>query len=310
MNCESLRQKLFGLEFKNPVLAASGTFGYGEEFSDFFDVTLLGGFVTKAVTPEPRKGNPPPRIIETPSGMLNAIGLQNDGLDVFVSEILPRIESFDTNVIVNVAGQTVDDYVKVCSVLDEYESVRALEINISCPNVKEGGMSFGCSAASAFSVVRTLRDTTDKPLIIKLTPNVTDISEIARSVEDAGADAVSLINTITGMAVDVESRSPMLANVTGGLSGPAIRPVAVRMVFEAAGAVSVPVIGMGGIFSARDALEFIIAGASLVQIGCGMFVKPRLPLEVIDGISDYMVRHDIESVTELVGSIKTDFSHG
>ena len=299
----SLAQKLFGIEFKNPVIAASGTFGYGEEFSDFYDVSLLGGFVTKAVTPEPRTGNLPPRIIETPSGMLNAIGLQNDGLEVFVGKILPRIASFETVIIVNVAGRTVEDYVKVCSELDRYNAVQALEINISCPNVKQGGLSFGSSPEPASSLISILRETTSKPLIVKLTPNVTDITEIARSVEDAGANAISLINTLTGMVVDVERRCPMLGNATGGLSGPAVRPVAVRMVFETARAVSIPVIGMGGIFCARDALEFLIAGASLVETGCGMFVKPRLPLEVIDGITHYLEQHEMNALSDLVGSI-------
>jgi len=303
---QGLSQKLFGLDFINPVLIASGTFGYGEEFADFFDVSLLGGFVTKAVTPEPRRGNPAPRIIETPSGMLNAIGLQNEGLGYFLGTILPRISSCGTNIIVNVAGRTAEDYITVCSALDDQAAVAALEINISCPNVKEGGVSFGCSAVSASELVRRLRKLTSKPLIVKLTPNVTDIAEVARSVENSGADAVSLINTITGMVVDTERRRPMLANVTGGLSGPAIRPVAVRMVYETSRAVSVPIIGIGGIFCARDALEFIIAGASLIQIGCGIFVKPRLPVEVIDGIGEYMDRHSIASVAELVGSINID----
>lgn len=303
MNNISINQKLIGLDFKNPVLAASGTFGYGEEYSDFYDVSLLGGFVTKSVTPEPRKGNSPPRIIETPSGMLNAIGLQNVGVVKFVKNILPKIASLDTIVILSVSGRTVNDYVKVCVELENYDSIKAFEINISCPNVKEGGIAFGSSAESASSITKALRDITDKPLILKLSPNVTDIVEIAKAVEYSGADAVSLINTITGMVVDVEKRCPMLANVTGGLSGPAIRPIAVRMVYQVAGAVSIPVIGIGGIFCTRDALEFIIAGASLVQIGCGMFVKPKLPLEVIDGIKDYLKTHDISSISELVGSI-------
>ena len=303
MSQPGLAQTLFGVTFKNPVLTASGTFGYGEEFSDFFDVSRLGGLVTKAVTPEPRIGNPAPRIIETPSGMLNAIGLQNEGLRYFTETIFPRIRDFDTNIIVNVAGRTADDYTEVCAELDGFEEIRALEINISCPNVKEGGVSFGCSALSASALVGKLRGETGKPLIVKLTPNVTDIGEVARSVEDAGADAVSLINTLTGMVVDVEKRRPMLANVTGGLSGPAIRPVAVRMVHEVSRAVSIPVIGMGGIFSARDALEFIIAGASLVQVGCGIFVKPRLPVETIEGIGDYLVRHDFISITEIIGTL-------
>ena len=303
MNHISINQNLFGLDFKNPVLAASGTFGYGEEYSDFYDVSLLGGFVTKSVTPEHRKGNPSPRIIETPSGMLNAIGLQNIGMVKFIKNILPKIASLDTIVIVSVSGRTVDDYVKICAELEKYDSVKAFEINISCPNVREGGIAFGSSAESASSITKTLRDITNKPLILKLSPNVTDIVKIAKAVEYSGADAVSLINTITGMVVDVEKRCPMLANVIGGLSGPAIRPIAVRMVYQVAGAVSIPVIGIGGIFCARDALEFIIAGASLVQVGCGMFVKPKLPLEVIDGIKDYLKTHNISSISELVGSI-------
>ena len=298
-----LKQTLFGIDFKNPVIAASGTFGFGEDFRDFFDVSLLGGFVTKALTPEPRQGNPSPRVIETPSGMLNAIGLQNPGLDVFIDSILPRIEQFDTVIIANVAGRSIDDYVRVCSGLDRFEAVRALEINISCPNVKKGGMAFGTSPESASKLVAEVRSTTRKPIIVKLSPNVTDIAEIAVAVEQSGADAVSLINTITGMVVNVETRRPMLANITGGLSGPAVRPVAVRMVYQAARAVSIPVIGIGGIFSARDALEFIIAGASLVQVGCGMFVNPRLALDVIDGIGEYLVRHGIEAVSELAGSL-------
>lgn len=298
-------RRLFGIDFKNPVLAASGTFGYGEEFAGFYDVSLLGGFVTKAVTPERRSGNPSPRIVETPSGMLNAIGLQNEGLEEFVEHTVPRIADLDTVVIVNVAGRTVDDYVRVCEALEHENPVRAFEINISCPNVKEGGIAFGSHAVSAASLVGTVRDATRKPLIVKLSPNVTDIAEIARAVESAGADGVSLINTLTGMVIDVDRRRPMLANVTGGLSGPAVKPVAVRMVWQVARAVSIPVIGMGGIFCARDALEFIIAGASLVQVGCGMFVKPRLPLEVLEGIREYMARHGVSSITDITGSLKT-----
>ena len=304
MTHNPLTQKVCGLEFKNPVIAASGTFGFGEEFLDFYDVSLLGGFVTKAVTPQPREGNPAPRIIETPSGMLNAIGLQNPGLDVFVGQILPRISHFTTVIIVNVAGSTTDDYAAVCSELDRHEAVRALEINISCPNVKEGGITFGNTPESASSLIRKVRETTGKPIIAKLSPNVTDIVEISRAVEESGADAVSLINTITGMAVNVDTRQPMLANCTGGLSGPAVRPVAVRMVYQAAQAVTIPVIGMGGIFCARDALEFIIAGASLVEIGCGMFVNPKLPLAVIDGISEYLDRYDLKTISDLVGTLE------
>lgn len=302
----NLSQKLFGIDFKNPVIAASGTFGYGAEFKDFYDVSLLGGFVTKSVTPEPRKGNPSPRIIETPSGMLNAIGLQNDGLEKFVNKTIPVINSYDTTVIVNVAGRTVEDYCEVVSVLDSHSAIKAFEINISCPNVKVGGITFGSSKSSASELAKTLRPLTKKPLIYKLTPNVTDIVEMALAVEENGADAVSLINTLTGMVVDVDKRKPMLANVTGGLSGPAIRPVAVRMVYQVARSVSIPVIGMGGIFSARDSLEFIIAGASLIQVGCGMFVKPKLPLEVIEGIKEYLVIHGFGSVSEIIGSLNTE----
>ena len=300
---ERLVQTLFGVTYANPVLAASGTFGWGSSFRDFYDVGILGGFVTKSVTPEPRPGNEPPRIIETPSGMLNAIGLQNDGLDHFMTDIEPSLRDIGTNVIVSVAGRSVDDYLVVCKRLSESNAVAALEINISCPNVKEEGIVFGSSPESAALVTASVRKATEKPLIMKLSPNVTDIAAIARAVEEAGADGVSLINTLTGMVVDVELRRPMLANITGGLSGPAVRPVAVRMVHEVARAVSIPVIGMGGIFSARDALQFIIAGASLVAVGSGMFVKPSLPLEVIEGIDDYLVRHDMSSVTELIGSI-------
>ncbi len=302
---DRLTQRICGLTFKNPVIAASGTFGYGAEFARLYDVSLLGGFVTKAVTPEPRRGNPSPRIVETPSGMLNAIGLQNEGLDAFVRDILPEIERFDTVRIVNVAGRTADDYRTVCAELDRHAAVDALEINISCPNVKEGGVSFGARPENAAMLIESLRGLTMKPMIVKLTPNTADIAAVARAVEEAGADAVSLINTLTGMVVNVETRRPMLANRTGGLSGPAIRPVAVRMVYEVAQAVSIPVIGMGGIFSARDALEFLIAGASLVQVGCGMFVKAMLPLEVIAGIEEYLDRHGFASVRDIVGSLDT-----
>ncbi len=303
MNAPGLGTRCFGVNFKNPVLAASGTFGYGREFGEFYDVDRLGGFVTKAVTPDSRRGNPPPRIIETPSGMLNAIGLQNNGLDDFLAKTAPDLEKFEAVVLVNVAGRTVEDYVTVTAALDSIPCIDGIELNISCPNVKEGGISFGASPESAACVVGAARDATIKPLIAKLTPNVADIASMARACEEAGADAVSLINTITGMVVDVEKRRPMLANVTGGLSGPAVRPVAVRMVYETARAVTIPVIGMGGIFSARDALEFLIAGASLVQIGCGMFVNPMLPIEVIDGLADYMKQHGFTAVGDIVGSL-------
>jgi len=298
-----LTQTLFGVTFRNPVIAASGTFGWGASFSDFYCVDALGGFVTKSVTPEPRKGNNPPRIIETPSGMLNAIGLQNDGLDHFLMEIEPSLRACGTNVLVNVAGRTIDDYTIVAEHLSDCSSISALEINISCPNVREGGIAFGSNTHAAADVTRAVKQVTAKPVIMKLSPNVTDITDIALAVEDAGADAVSLINTLTGMVIDVERRRPMLANITGGLSGPAIRPVAVRMVYQVARSVKIPVIGIGGIFSARDALEFLIAGASLVEIGCGMFVEPMLPLNVIEGIESYMDRHNLAHISDIIGSI-------
>jgi len=304
VNDINLSQNIFGLEFKNPVMAASGTFGNGIEFSEFYDVARLGGFVTKAVTPEPRTGNPPPRIIETPSGMLNSIGLQNEGLVAFISKVIPQISDLDTVVMVNVAGSTVNDYRTVCARLDSFKEISAFEINISCPNVKKGGITFGSFPESAFELIKQLRKETTKPLIVKLSPAVTDITEIARAVESAGADGVSLINTLPGMAINIDTRLPMLANVTGGLSGPAIRPIAVRMVYQTAKSVSIPVIGMGGIFSARDAIEFIIAGASLVQTGCGMFVKPSLPLEVIAGIREYLIRYGYHSLGEIIGSLR------
>lgn len=299
----SLTQTLFGLEFRNPVLTASGTFGWGDSYTDFYELNKLGGFVTKSVTPEPRTGNPAPRIIETPSGMLNAIGLQNDGLDHFVNEIEPGLRDCDTVVLVNVAGRTLDDYLQVVERLNACPGVDGYEVNISCPNVKEGGIAFGSSPESAAEVTVAVKQIAEKPVIMKLSPNVTDIVSVARAVEQAGADAVSLINTITGMVIDIERRRPMLANVTGGLSGPAIRPVAVRMVYQVAQAVTIPVIGIGGIFTARDALEFLIAGASLVQAGCGMFVKPSLPLELMEGIAEYLERHSCTSVSDIIGSI-------
>jgi dihydroorotate dehydrogenase (NAD+) catalytic subunit len=300
---DRLSQNLFGLTFKNPVIAASGTFGWGTSFTDFYRVDALGGFVTKSVTLEPRTGNKPPRIIETPSGMLNAIGLQNDGLDHFLKEIEPSLRTCGTNVMVNVAGRTIDDYTFVTEKLSRCSAVSALEINISCPNVREGGIAFGSNAQAAANVTEAVKKVAAKPVIMKLSPNVTDITEIARAVEDSGADAVSLINTLTGMVIDVESRRSMLANITGGLSGPAIRPVAVRMVYQVAKTVKIPVIGIGGIISARDALEFLIAGASLIETGCGMFVEPMLPLNVIEGIQQYMDHHKIAHISEIIGSI-------
>ncbi len=295
-----------GLTLKNPVMSASGTFGYGEEYAPFVDLNRLGAVVVKGLSLEPRSGNPPPRIMETPSGMLNAVGLQNIGVREFIDRKLPFLRQYDTAVIVNIFGETVDEYRRVTEILDGTEGIHALEVNISCPNVKRGGLTFGASPDAAAEVTRQIRSETDLPLIVKLTPNVTDIAGIALAVEAAGADAVSLINTLTGMSVDIEKRRPHLANVTGGLSGPAIRPVALRMVWQVVRAVKVPVIGIGGIRTASDALEFLITGAIAVEIGTANFVQPSATLEILDGIVDYMNRHNIGKITDLIGSLDTD----
>lgn len=293
------------LKLKNPVLTASGTFGYGEEFADFVDLNQLGGIVVKGTTLAPRQGNPYPRMAETPSGMLNAVGLQNKGVDHFVNEIYPRLHQLDTAVIVNVSGASVDDYVGVCRKLQPLDRIAAIEVNISCPNVKQGGMSFGTTCAGAQSVVEAVRRAWEGTMIVKLTPNVTDIAEIARAVEDAGADAVSLTNTFLGMAIDVESRRPLLSTVTGGLSGPCIRPIAVRMVWQVAQAVKIPVIGLGGIMNGRDAVEFMLAGATAVQIGTANFIDPQTSIKVIDFIADYLIRHRLANARQLVGAMRT-----
>lgn len=299
----NLNVKIGELEFKNPVLTASGTFGYGEEFADFYDLSRLGGYIVKGTTLEPRQGNPYPRMAETPSGMLNAVGLQNKGVDYFIINIYPRIADIDSNLIVNVSGACADDYVKVCEKLNELPAVKALEINISCPNVKQGGMAFGTSAEGAAAITRAVRHAFDRTLIIKLSPNVTDIVAIGKAAEDEGADAVSLINTMMGMAIDVERRKPCLSTVTGGLSGPAVRPVAVRMVWQCAKALRIPIIGLGGIMNGRDALEFILAGATCVQLGTANFVNPMAPVETIDYIADYCRRHNISDINDLRGII-------
>ncbi|MBM4314857.1 MAG: dihydroorotate dehydrogenase [Deltaproteobacteria bacterium] len=293
------------LDLKNPVMTASGTFGYGEEYAPFIDLNRLGAVVVKGLSLEPRSGNPPPRIMETPSGMLNAIGLQNIGVRVFIDEKLPFLREFDTAVVANIFGETVDEYRRVAGILNGAEGVSAIEVNISCPNVKKGGIAFGALPELAAEVTRGVRGETDLPLIVKLTPNVTDITAIAAAVEAAGADAVSLINTLTGMSVDIETRRPHLANVTGGLSGPAIRPVALRMVWQTVRAVKVPVIGIGGIMTASDALEFFIAGATAVQVGTANFVNPTAVLKILDGIEEYLVRHKMADIAELIGSLKT-----
>lgn len=292
------------LKLKNPIMTASGTFGYGEEFADFIDLNRLGGIIVKGTTLLHREGNPYPRMAETPSGMLNAVGLQNKGVDYFIEHIYPRIKDLDTRVIVNVSGSCIDDYVAVCEKLSPLDKVAAVEINISCPNVKQGGMGFGTTCSGAESVTSAVRKAYDGTMIVKLTPNVTDITEIARAVEAAGADAVSLTNTFLGMAIDVEKRKPMLSTITGGLSGPCIRPIAVRMVWQVANAVQVPVVGLGGIASGRDAIEFLLAGATAVQIGTANFVDPQVTVKAIDYIEDYLKRHQITSVRELIGGME------
>ena len=292
------------LKLKNPVLTASGTFGYGEEFADFIDLNRLGGIVVKGTTLHRREGNPYPRMAETPSGMLNAVGLQNKGVDHFIEEIYPRISHLDTNIIVNVSGSSIDDYVAVCEKLNPLDKVAAVEINISCPNVKQGGMGFGTTCSGAESVTRAVRKAYDGTMIVKLTPNVTDITEIARAAEAAGADALSLTNTFMGMAIDVEKRRPMLSTITGGLSGPCIRPIAVRMVWQVAQAVKVPVVGLGGIMNGRDAIEFLLAGASAVQIGTANFVDPQVTIKTIDYIEDYLKRHHFSAVSQLIGAME------
>lgn len=292
------------LKLKNPIMTASGTFGYGEEFADFIDLNRLGGIIVKGTTLHHREGNPYPRMAETPSGMLNAVGLQNKGVDYFIEHIYPRIKDLDTRVIVNVSGSCIDDYVAVCEKLSPLDKVAAVEINISCPNVKQGGMGFGTTCSGAESVTSAVRKAYDGTMIVKLTPNVTDITEIARAVEAAGADAVSLTNTFLGMAIDVEKRKPMLSTITGGLSGPCIRPIAVRMVWQVANAVKVPVVGLGGIASGRDAIEFLLAGATAVQIGTANFVDPQVTVKAIDYIEDYLKHHQIASVRELIGGME------
>jgi dihydroorotate dehydrogenase (NAD+) catalytic subunit len=291
------------LTMRNPVMTASGTFGYGVEYADFFDISRLGGIVVKGTTSEARQGNSYPRMAETPSGMLNAVGLQNRGTDYFIREIYPVIREIDTNMIVNVSGSSIETYVDCAARIAALEHIPAIELNISCPNVKQGGMAFGVCAASAAEVVRAVRKVYPKTLIVKLSPNVTDITEIARAVEAEGADAVSLINTLLGMAVDAEKRRPVLSTVTGGLSGPCIKPVALRMVWQTARAVKIPVIGMGGIASWKDAIEFMLAGASAVQIGTYNFIDPAIAVKVIDGINDYLERHNYMSVADMVGDL-------
>ena len=298
-----LNTKIGSLELKNPVMTASGTFGYGTEYADFMDISRLGAIIVKGTTLAPRQGNPYPRMAETPSGMLNAVGLQNKGVDYFVDHIYPEVQKIDTAIIVNVSGSCIDDYVQCASIINTLDDIPAIELNISCPNVKQGGMAFGVNPESAAQVVSAVRKAYDKTLIVKLSPNVTDITEIARAVEGAGADSVSLINTMLGMAIDAEKRRPILSTITGGMSGPAVKPVALRMVWQTAKAVKIPVIGLGGICSATDAIEFLLAGASAIQIGTANFIDPSISEKVVDGIADYLERHGFNSVQEIIGAL-------
>ena len=298
----NLEIKIHELVFKNPVLTASGTCGFGEEIADFIDLSRLGGIVVKGTTLKHREGNAYPRMAETPSGMLNAVGLQNKGVDN--SNIYPRIKDLDTHIIVNVNGSTIEEYVALTERLNDLDKIPAIELNISCPNVKEGGMAFGISCPSAEAVVKAVRKAYNKTLIVKLSPNVTNIAEIAKAVEGQGADSVSLINTLLGMAVNAETRRPVLSTITGGLSGPAIKPVAIRMVWQVYNAVKIPIIGMGGIMNADDAIEFMIAGASAIQVGTAIFIDPTIPIQIVDGISSYMERHKIQNINEIIGSLQ------
>ncbi|MBR1798947.1 MAG: dihydroorotate dehydrogenase [Bacteroidales bacterium] len=298
-----LEVKIHKLALNSPVMTASGTFGYGEEFADFVDFSRLGGIVVKGTTKDHREGNAYPRMAETPKGMLNAVGLQNCGVDSFCQNIYPRIKDYGTNVIVNVGGSSIDDYCEVAQKIAVLDHIPAIELNISCPNVKKGGMGFGTDPQMAMQVVKEVRKVYDKTLIVKLTPNVTSIVDIAKAVEDAGADAVSLINTLLGMAVDVERMRPVLSTVTGGLSGAAVKPVAVRMVWQVAHAVKIPVIGLGGISKAADALEFLMAGARAVQVGTANFINPSVTMDIVDGLTDFCRRHNINDINDIVGII-------
>lgn len=298
-----LNVSLKGLELKNPVLTASGTFGYGTEFQDFLDLSALGGFIVKGTTLHPRQGNPYPRMAETPSGMLNAVGLQNKGVDYFITHIYPKIKEIKTNILVNVSGSTLSDYIECAAKINELEAIPGIELNISCPNVKEGGMAFGTRCSSVAEVVKAVRQVYKKHLMVKLSPNVTDIREIALTAEQEGADSISLINTLMGMAIDIRNRRPLLSTVTGGLSGPCVKPVALRMVWQVAKAVKIPVIGLGGIMSAEDAIEFLLAGASAIQIGTANFTDPAVTVKVIRGIEEYLDQNGFNKVQEIVGLI-------
>ncbi len=300
----NIRVNIGGIELKNPVMTASGTFGYAREFEHLVDLNRLGGIIVKGLSLEPSKGNPSPRIVETQCGMLNAIGLENVGLAAFVKDKLPFLKGLKTPVFVNIYGKNIVEYAELAARLDDIEDVSGIEVNISCPNVKSGGMAFGAYPDSASEVVRAVRDRTKKSLMVKLTPNVTDITEIARSVEAEGADSISLINTITGMAIDIETRRPKLANITGGLSGPAIKPVALRMVWQTAQSVKIPVIGIGGIMTAKDALEFLIAGAVAVQVGTANFINPHATIDIIEGIEAFLMERKIAYLADIIGVLE------
>jgi dihydroorotate dehydrogenase (NAD+) catalytic subunit len=300
----NLNINIAGLSLKNPVMTASGTFGYGLEYNDFFDISRLGGILVKGTTLNPRQGNPYPRMAETASGMLNAVGLQNKGVHYFVDSIYPKIKDIDTNIIVNVSGASISDYIATAEIINGLDKIPAIELNISCPNVKEGGMAFGVSCKGAAEVVDAVRKVYNKTLIVKLSPNVTDITEIAKAVEFAGADSVSLINTILGMAIDAEKQIPLLSTITGGLSGPAVKPIALRMVWQVSHGVKIPVIGLGGIMNWKDAIEFFLAGASAIQIGTANFINPACCDEIVKGIDNYLERHSYDSIKDIIGALK------
>ena len=294
---------LKGLDLKNPVLTASGTFGYGSEFQDFIDLSHLGGFIVKGTTLNPREGNPYPRMAETPCGMLNAVGLQNKGVDYFITHIYPEIKDISTSVLVNVSGSTVSDYIATAEKINELSHIPGIELNISCPNVKEGGMAFGTRCSSVSEVVKAVRQVYHKHLMVKLSPNVTDIQEIALTAEGEGADSVSLINTLLGMAIDIKTRKPRLSTVTGGLSGPCVKPVALRMVWQVAKVVKIPVVGLGGIMNAEDAIEFFLAGASAIQVGTANFIDPAVTIKITEGINDYLDKNGFQKIQDIVGLI-------
>lgn len=299
-----LKVNLGTIQLKNPVMTASGTFGYGTEYADFMDVSRIGGIVVKGTTLRDRQGNAYPRMAETPSGMLNAVGLQNKGVQYFIDHIYPEIKDVNTSIFVNVSGSTIEDYIETAAKINELDKIPGIELNISCPNVKEGGMAFGTSCLSAAQVVKAVRKVYSKELMVKLSPNVTSISEIAKAVEAEGADSVSLINTLLGMAIDADKRKPILSTVTGGLSGPAVKPVALCMVWQVAKSVKIPVVGMGGIMNARDAIEFLLAGASAVQIGTANFIDPTVSVKVLEGIETYLLQHNFSSVNEIIGALE------